>query len=86
MNRETLKTGIKLAVMIFVIWYGLGSPIPTNGAEAVKLVIGIAGAVYTGWKNFNFSQASQIAQNLLNDIKNGDWTTEYKGEENESSK
>lgn len=71
MNKESIKTGVKLIVMIFVIWYGLGSPIPTNGAEALKLVIGIAGAVYTGWKNFNFTEASRVAQGLLKELKNG---------------
>ena len=71
MNKETMKTVIKLVVMIFIIWYGMGCPIPTTGVDALKLVIGVAGAVYTGWKNFNFTEASRVAQGLLDDLKNG---------------
>ena len=53
------KTIIKSTLMLFgealVIWYGMGTPIPTNLNDSIKLIVALGAIVYTGWKNHDFT-------------------------------
>lgn len=38
-----------------VIWYGMGTPIPTNVTDGIKLIVALLAITYTGWKNHDFT-------------------------------
>lgn len=38
-----------------VIWYGMGTPIPTNWTDTIKLIVALLAITYTGWRNHDFT-------------------------------
>lgn len=55
MAEKRIKTGIMLIGEALVIWYGMGTPIPTNIADTIKLLVAFGAVAYTGWKNHDFT-------------------------------
>lgn len=55
MAEKRLKTALMLLGEALVIWYGMGTPIPTNLTDGIKLVVALLAIVYTGWKNHDFT-------------------------------
>lgn len=55
MVETRIKTVFMLLGEALVIWYGMGTPIPTNAEEGIKLIVALLAIVYTGWKNHDFT-------------------------------
>ena len=55
MFKKRLKTTVQLICEFLVIWYGMGTPIPTNLVDGIKLAVAIIAVAYTGWKNHDFT-------------------------------
>lgn len=55
MEQTIFKSTLRLICEAFVIWYGMGTPIPTNLNDAIKLIVALVAIVYTGWKNHDFT-------------------------------
>lgn len=55
MTKKRIKTCIQLFFELLVIWYGMGTPIPTSVVDTIKLLVAIAAVGYTGWKNHDFT-------------------------------
>ena len=56
MTEKRIKTALMLLGEALVIWYGMGTPIPTNWTDGVKLIVSLLAIVYTGWKNHDFTE------------------------------
>ena len=69
MTETRVKTVIMLIGEALVIWYGMGTPIPTNATETIKLVVAILAIVYTGWKNHDFTEEGNIGTLLTRQLK-----------------
>jgi hypothetical protein len=52
-----------------VIWYGMGTPIPTNVTDGIKLVVALLAITYTGWKNHDFTEEGVIGTALTRQLK-----------------
>lgn len=72
MAEKRIKTSIMLLGEALVIWYGMGTPIPTNGTEAIKLIVAVLAIVYTGWKNHDFTEEACIGTGLTRQLKTGE--------------
>lgn len=55
MTEKRIKSALQLVAEALVIWYGMGTPIPTNAEDAIKLVVALVAILYTGWKNHDFT-------------------------------
>lgn len=55
MLKKRVMTTAQLICEFLVIWYGMGTPIPTNLIDAIKLAVAIIAVAYTGWKNHDFT-------------------------------
>ena len=58
MTEKRIKTGAMLIGEMLVIWYGMGTPIPSSPEEWVKLGVALLAITYTGWKNHDFTAAA----------------------------
>lgn len=52
-----------------VIWYGMGTPVPTNLIDGIKLVVALLAITYTGWKNHDFTVEGTVGTQLTRDMK-----------------
>lgn len=94
MTEKRIKTILMLLGETIVIWYGMGTPIPTNVTEGIKLVVALLAVVYTGWKNHDFTEEACLGTALTRQLKAeksdnyiGDYfftSPEEGGDENES--
>ena len=55
MTEKRIKTIFMLMGEAIVIWYGMGTPIPTNWTDTIKLIVALLAITYTGWKNHDFT-------------------------------
>ena len=55
MTEKRIKSALQLVAEALGIWYGIGTPIPTNAEDAIKLVVALVAILYTGWKNHDFT-------------------------------
>lgn len=55
MTEKRVKTAVQLIFEALVIWYGMGTPVPTNLTDVIKLLVALAAITYTGWKNHDFT-------------------------------
>ena len=55
MTEKRIKTILMLFGEALVIWYGMGTPIPTNVTDGIKLIVALLAITYTGWKNHDFN-------------------------------
>ena len=69
MLEKRLKTALQLVGEFLVIWYGMGTPIPTSITEAVKLLVALLAVAYTGWKNHDFTEAGCKGTAVTRQIK-----------------
>lgn len=69
MTEKRIKTILMLIGEALVIWYGMGTPIPTNLTEGIKLVVALLAVVYTGWKNHDFTPEACIGTAITRQIK-----------------
>ena len=69
MAEKRLKTILMLIGETLVIWYGMGTPIPTNLTEGIKLLVALLAVVYTGWKNHDFTPEACIGTGVTRQLK-----------------
>lgn len=69
MTEKRIKTILMLLGEALVIWYGMGTPIPTNVQEGIKLIVAVLAIVYTGWKNHDFTEEGVIGTALTRQLK-----------------
>ena len=69
MIEKRIKTVLMLIGEALVIWYGMGTPIPTNATDAIKLIVALLAITYTGWKNHDFTVEGTIGTQLTRDMK-----------------
>ena len=69
MTEKRIKTILMLIGETLVIWYGMGTPIPTNVTEGIKLVVALLAVVYTGWKNHDFTPEACIGTAITRQMK-----------------
>lgn len=69
MTEKRIKTTLMLIGEALVIWYGMGTPIPTNWTDAVKLIVALLAITYTGWKNHDFSEEACIGTGITRQMK-----------------
>lgn len=55
MAKKRMQTTLMLIGEALVIWYGMGTPVPTDLESGVKLVVAILAITYTAWKNHDFT-------------------------------
>lgn len=55
MTEKRIKSAVQLIGEALVIWYGMGTPVPTNPVDAIKLLAALGAITYTGWKNHDFT-------------------------------
>ena len=55
MAEKRIKTTLMLIGEAIVIWYGMGTPIPTNWTDTIKLIVALLAITYTGWRNHDFT-------------------------------
>ena len=69
MTDKRIKTVLMLLGEAIVIWYGMGTPIPTNVTDGIKLVVSLLAIVYTGWKNHDFTKEACIGTGITRQLK-----------------
>ena len=69
MAGKRIKTTLMLIGEAIVIWYGMGTPIPTNWTDAVKLIVALLAITYTGWKNHDFTEEACIGTGITRQLK-----------------
>ena len=69
MAEKRLKTALMLLGEALVIWYGMGTPIPTNLTDGVKLIVALLAITYTGWKNHDFTPEACIGTGITRQLK-----------------
>lgn len=69
MAEKRIKTTLMLIGEALVIWYGMGTPIPTNLTDGIKLVVALLAITYTGWKNHDFTVEATIGTQITRDMK-----------------
>ena len=69
MTEKRVKTILMLIGEALVIWYGMGTPIPTNVTEGIKLIVALLAVVYTGWKNHDFTPEACIGTAITRQLK-----------------
>lgn len=66
---NSVKTTLMLIGEMLVIWYGMGTPIPTTWTDGIKLVVALLAITYTGWKNHDFSDEACIGTGITRQLK-----------------
>lgn len=69
MTEKRIKTILMLIGEALVIWYGMGTPVPTNWTEVIKLIVALLAITYTGWKNHDFTPEACIGTGLTRQMK-----------------
>ena len=69
MTEKRIKTIFMLMGEAIVIWYGMGTPIPTNWTDAVKLIVALLAITYTAWKNHDFTEEACIGTGITRQMK-----------------
>ena len=69
MTGKRIKTTLTLVGEGLVIWYGMGTPIPTNAEDTIKLAVAILAIVYTGWKNHDFTVEGDTGTKVTREMK-----------------
>ena len=69
MLEKRVKTVLQLIGEFLVIWYGMGTPIPTSVTEAIKLVVALLAVTYTGWKNHDFTPEGCVGTAVTRQLK-----------------
>ena len=69
MTEKRIKTALMLFGEALVIWYGMGTPIPTNWTDGIKLVVALLAITYTGWKNHDFTEEACIGTGITRQLK-----------------
>lgn len=69
MAEKRIKTTLMLIGEALVIWYGMGTPIPTNITDGIKLIVALLAITYTGWKNHDFTVEGTVGTQLTRDMK-----------------
>ncbi len=64
-----IKSALMLIGEAIVIWYGMGTPIPTNITDGIKLIVALLAITYTGWKNHDFTVEGTVGTQLTRDMK-----------------
>ena len=69
MTEKRIKTALMLLGEALVIWYGMGTPIPTTLTDWVKLIVSLMAIVYTGWKNHDFTVEAVTGTTITREMK-----------------
>lgn len=69
MTEKRIKTALMLIGEALVIWYGMGTPVPTNLIDGIKLIVALLAITYTGWKNHDFTVEGTVGTQLTRDMK-----------------
>ena len=69
MTEKRIKTALMLMGEALVIWYGMGTPIPTNWTDSIKLIVSLLAIVYTGWKNHDFTVEAVTGTTITREMK-----------------
>lgn len=69
MAEKRIKTILMLIGEALVIWYGMGTPIPTNWTDGIKLVVALLAITYTGWKNHDFTEEACLGTGITRQLK-----------------
>lgn len=69
MTEKRIKTILQLVGEGLVIWYGMGTPIPTNVTDGIKLVVALLAILYTGWKNHDFTEEGCLGTGITRQLK-----------------
>ena len=69
MAEKRIKTTLMLIGEALVIWYGMGTPIPTNWTDAIKLIVALLAITYTGWKNHDFTEEGTVGTMITRQMK-----------------
>ena len=69
MAEKRMKTTLMLIGEALVIWYGMGTPVPTNLIDGIKLIVALLAITYTGWKNHDFTVEGTVGTQLTRDMK-----------------
>lgn len=69
MTERKMKSALMLIGEGLVIWYGMGTPIPTNAEDTIKLAVAILAIVYTGWKNHDFTVEGATGTTITREMK-----------------
>ena len=69
MTEKRMKTTLMLIGEAIVIWYGMGTPVPTNLIDGIKLIVALLAITYTGWKNHDFTVEGTVGTQLTRDMK-----------------
>ena len=69
MTEKRIKTVLMLIGEALVIWYGMGTPVPTNLIDGIKLIVALLAITYTGWKNHDFTVEGTVGTQLTRDMK-----------------
>ena len=69
MTEKRIKTGAMLIGEMLVIWYGMGTPVPTTIVDGIKLIVALLAITYTGWKNHDFTVEGTVGTQLTHDMK-----------------
>lgn len=69
MTEKRIKTILMLLGEALVIWYGMGTPIPTNWTDSIKLVVALLAITYTGWKNHDFTEEACLGTGITRQLK-----------------
>ena len=69
MAEKRIKTTLMLIGEALVIWYGMGTPIPTNVTDGIKLIVALLAITYTGWKNHDFTIEADTHTKLMREEK-----------------
>ena len=79
MTEKRIKTALMLLGEALVIWYGMGTPIPTNIEDGIKLIVALLAITYTGWKNHDFTEEACIGTGITRQLK-AEKAAEYDGD------
>lgn len=79
MAEKRFKTALMLLGEALVIWYGMGTPIPTNIEEGIKLIVALLAITYTGWKNHDFTPEACIGTGITRQLK-AEKSADYDGD------
>lgn len=69
MTKTIIKSALMLIGETLVIWYGMGTPIPTNLNDSIKLIVALGAIVYTGWKNHDFTVEGMVGTKITREMK-----------------
>ena len=69
MAEKRIKTTLMLIGEALVIWYGMGTPIPTNWTDGIKLIVALLAITYTGWRNHDFTVEGATGTAITREMK-----------------